>query len=927
MGEVEERKSRRHESLLSRIQDQAGKSLEDIERDWTAQLQARHNALKDVQSERVTTAAGFFERTAEKNPDKVFLVYGGNIDDDDDSSENGCDQCIKRELTYEHVDSASNAVACWALKLQEEMEGKRPDTIACAEHDSGVTCSECAPHSRVAALIMRSSPECLIIFLGLVKAGMTVAMLHPRLRGVLLRRALEEAGARMLICDGVTVKSVRETWGKHIGDEVVEGVPAAIQQKRETGSYPVSTFVCGRAKILEEAGEFSLFANMYDRIKGLLSAVEDAHFNAHQGLKSAEGGRHTCKPYGFPLYLKTRFHSHLAEQTAGKTEENRERLAEERDLVDSTALHLHSGSLGFPCCYLYGADLQGNMRATLFSHWRFISAGLTWQFAVPLSSDDRLLTTMQLSHEVGLHAVASTIACGGALLLRSKSSLLELWPDISALECTVLWHTGTVWSRLLKASERFHEEKRGQRLGSGGKHSRLRVSIGTGLVGELWPVVQEVFGVPRLIEFHSTPNLLTGHLLMNSWGVRGACGFVPNSAYHARGIERLVAINEETGELVRDGQTNWGKQAVEDNVTHRQRGELVTRVQDAHHCFAVLTHADEENECLYRDLFEKGDIWCRSGDLLERDAAGFFHPYGRIGPNFRLDGEAAPRVELAAFLEQIGGVFGARVEALQVFSRRIDVQGAAGDAATRDSDLKEVSNKWPESIVELLREGAAQHQLKCLVACVHAKLGGGDTSQGGDEVGNLPACGAFDLDSSLLVIKEKSGWSAKAMLRGGGTQEAEISVQAFLRKLRHSLDCGVPIAMRPVVLMLCFGCGSAENNSDRRGSAGSTCGSCRSDIGEETASICCCGCCVGCHCCRSHRQSIEALCELVDGNGCGSKEGGSAVCGSAGSTCKMGACKRCCFLFYADVNGDAFVPLKKQTFNDFVQENYADFGL
>ncbi|KAL8433852.1 hypothetical protein ACSSS7_003568 [Eimeria intestinalis] len=563
MGEVAERRARAQESLLSRIQDQAGKSLEEIETDWTAQLQLRHKTLKELQDERITTAAGFFERAAEKSPDKVFLVYGGNVEDDEDSSDNACEQCIKRELTYEHVDRASNAVACWALKLQEEIEGKRPDNIACAEHDSSVTCSRCAPHSRVAALMMRSSPECLILFLGLVKAGMTVAMLHPRLHGVLLRRALEEAGAKTLICDGLTVKAVRETWGKHLGDVVMEGLPAATQEKQENGSYPVSTFICGRAGIFEKAGEFSLFTHMGQ---------------AHQSS----------------------------------------------------------------------------------------------------------------------------------------------------------------------------------------------------------------------------------------------------------------------------------------------------------------------------------------------------------GPNFRLDGEAAPRVELAAFLEQVGGVFGARVEALHVFSRRIEVEGAAGDAASKGSDVKEASSKWPGSIVELLREGAAQHHLKCLVACVHAKSGEGDSSKKGDEAGKLPPCGPFDLDSSLLVVREKkSGWSAKAMLGGGGgVQETEVSVQAFLRKLRHALDCGVPMAMRPVVLMLCLGCGSSATNSDRRGSTGSTCSSCRSEIGEETATMCSCGCRVACHCCRSHPQSIEALCDLVDGNGCG-----TGKCGSPGSACKEGTCRRCCFLFYADVNGDAFVPLNKQTFNDFVQENYAEFGL
>ncbi|KAL8425829.1 hypothetical protein Efla_004328 [Eimeria flavescens] len=378
---------------------------------------------------------------------------------------------------------------------------------------------------------------------------------------------------------------------------------------------------------------------------------------------------------------------------------------------------------------------------------------------------------------------------------------------------------------------------------------------------------EKLFSVPRILEYHSLRNLLTGHVLLHAWGVRGACGFVPNSVFFARGVEGLVAINEETEELERDELINWGKEALEDPVIHRQRGELVTRVRDGHHCFALFTHEDQGSECLLKDLFEKGDVWYQV-------------------PAVALMGKLHLVFELAAFLEQNVGVFAARAKAFSA-----DVRTWGGDGEVNKRDIKAAADKWPDTILKLLRAGAAQHQLKCVVACIHSKLEACESAKRSEKVEHLSACGPLDLESSLLVIKEDQGnWSAKAIL-GGGKQTGDtlVSVQAFLRRVRHSLDCGVPTAMRPAVLMLCFGCGSDGGNSDRRGCKGSTCDSCRSDAGEETSCSCSCGCCLGCPCCRSHRESVEALGELWMPKHVGRRDAGARKAGLVAVNTKKAA--------------------------------------
>jgi fatty-acyl-CoA synthase len=78
-----------------------------------------------------------------------------------------------------------------------------------------------------------------------------------------------------------------------------------------------------------------------------------------------------------------------------------------------------------------------------------------------------------------------------------------------------------------------------------------------------------------------------------------------------------------------------------------------------------------------RDVFEPGDAWVRTGDLLRQDERGYFYFVDRVGDTFRWKGENVATSEVAEALSVFPGVKEANVYGVEVPGG----EGKAGMAA------------------------------------------------------------------------------------------------------------------------------------------------------------------------------------------------------------------------------------------------------
>ena len=322
----------------------------------------------------------------------------------------------------------------------------------------------------------------------------------------------------------------------------------------------------------------------------------------------------------------------------------------------------HASALDERALYIYTSGTTGLPKAAVVSHFRVMQWSHWFAGMMDTCASDRMYNCLPMYHSIGgIVATGATLVGGGTVVLRERFSAHDFWRDVVAERCTLFQYIGELCRYLLHAAPHPEETR----------HA-LRICCGNGLRPEVWEPFQHRFRIPQILEYYASTE--GSFSLYNCEGRPGAIGRIPPFLIHRMPVA-LVRFDPATGAPIRDG-TGRCVRCAPDEVGEAV-GEIAGAAGKASGRFEGYADDAASQKKILRDVFAPGDAWYRSGDLMRRDAEGFFYFVDRAGDTFRWKGENVSTSEVAGVIAECAGVAEAVVYGVAVPG----TEGRAGMAA------------------------------------------------------------------------------------------------------------------------------------------------------------------------------------------------------------------------------------------------------
>ncbi|WPC06081.1 long-chain-acyl-CoA synthetase [Pseudomonas benzenivorans] len=322
-----------------------------------------------------------------------------------------------------------------------------------------------------------------------------------------------------------------------------------------------------------------------------------------------------------------------------------------------------------PCFYIYTSGTTGLPKAGIFKHGRWMKTHAGFGIiALDMRPQDVLYCTLPLYHGTGLCVCwGSAVAGAGALAIRRKFSASAFWVDVRKFRATTIGYVGELCRYLLDQPPRPDDADNPvvKMVGNGlrpGVGTPFKARFGIGHVCEFYAASEGNIGFSNVLNFDNT----IGFSLM-SWA--------------------LVEYDQEKGEPVRDSHGFLKR------VAKGGQGLLLAKVDDK----APLdgyTDPEKTRQVILQDVFEKGDRYFNTGDMLRDIGWGHAQFVDRLGDTFRWKGENVSTTEVENLLLQHPRIAEAVVYGVEV----PNTNGRAGMAALTLADADQ-----PLDLDDLLR--------------------------------------------------------------------------------------------------------------------------------------------------------------------------------------------------------------------------------
>jgi fatty-acyl-CoA synthase len=307
--------------------------------------------------------------------------------------------------------------------------------------------------------------------------------------------------------------------------------------------------------------------------------------------------------------------------------------------------------------YIYTSGTTGYPKPAIVRHLRFTMGGISLSQMLGVEAGETIYAPLPLYHGESLFVgFAPAFRAGGAFASRRTFSASAFLDDVRRHEAVAFVYVGELCRYLLRQPPSPHD-----------RDHKLRVAAGAGLRPDIWTPFKERFGIARIVEMYGATE---GNIALQNFDNRPGSVGKPHAMLEDQ--VALARIDLATGTLVR-GPDGRGIPCDVD-----EPGEILGKVGLAGSMeYDGYTDREATEKKLVRGVFAPDDAWFRSGDLLRRDAEGYYYFVDRMGDTFRWKGENVATMEVADRLSSAPGVTEANVFGVTVPGE----DGRAGMAA------------------------------------------------------------------------------------------------------------------------------------------------------------------------------------------------------------------------------------------------------
>ncbi|VVO25438.1 long-chain-acyl-CoA synthetase [Pseudomonas fluorescens] len=280
-----------------------------------------------------------------------------------------------------------------------------------------------------------------------------------------------------------------------------------------------------------------------------------------------------------------------------------------------------------PCFYIYTSGTTGLPKAGVFKHGRWTRTSVSFgMIALDMGPADVVYCTLPLYHATGLCVCWGSAICGASgFAIRRKFSASQFWNDVRKFNATTIGYVGELCRYLID-----------QPASADDRHNGVVKMIGNGLRPGVWSEFKKRFGVKHVCELYAASD--------------GNIGFT-----NILNFDNTIGFSLMSWELVEYAHDSCmpirNKAGFMQKVAKGGQGLLLAKIDDK----APLdgyTDPEKTQKVILHDVFEKGDRYFNTGDLLRNIGFGHAQFVDRLGDTYRWKGENVSTTEVENILLQ-----------------------------------------------------------------------------------------------------------------------------------------------------------------------------------------------------------------------------------------------------------------------------------